>query len=52
MPATLKVVIVDVGLAGVVIVDVPGLPASAVHVPTPAAAIVADPPGNTEQLTV
>ena len=41
VPAVLNPVIVVVGEAGVVIVAVPGLPACAVHVPGPVAAIVA-----------
>ena len=48
----LKVVIEVVALPGVVIVDVPGLDAKAVHVPVPVAAIVDDPPGKITQLTV
>ena len=43
---------VVVGLVGVVMVAVPGLPACAVHVPVPVAAIVAEPPGTVIQLTV
>jgi hypothetical protein len=45
-------VIVVVGLVGVVIVAMPGLLTTAVHVPVPVAAIVAVPPGRTTQLTV
>jgi hypothetical protein len=52
VPAALKLCITVVAEVGVVIVAVPGLLASAVHVPAPVAAIVADPPGNTAQLTV
>ena len=52
VPATVNVVIVVVGLAGVVIVAVPGLPVCAVHVPVPVPAIVAEPPGSVAQLTV
>ena len=52
VPAALKVVIVVVGLDGVVMVEVPGLPANAVHVPVPVAAIVAEPPGRIAQFTV
>ena len=45
--------IVVVGLVGVVMVAVPALPAAAgVHVPTPVAAIVAVPPGNTAHVTI
>ena len=44
--------IVVVGLPVVVMVEVPGLPAIAVQVPTPVAAIVTDPPGNTLQVVV
>ena len=45
-------VIVVVGLVGVVIVAVPGLPAIAVQVPAPVPAIVAVPPGKITQVTV
>ena len=41
-----------VGLVVFVIMAVPGLPVCAVHVPVPVAAIVAEPPGRTIQLTV
>lgn len=41
VPATLNPVIVVVGELVVVIVAVPGLPACAVHVPEPVAAMVA-----------
>ena len=52
-PATVNVVIVVVGLAGVVMRAVPGLPdAAGVHVPTPVAAIVAEPPGSMAHVTV
>ena len=44
--------IVVVGLVGVVMVAVPGLPACAVHVPAPVAAMVAVPPGKDAQVTV
>ena len=37
---------------GVVIVDVPGFPACADHVPLPVADIVVVPPGSIAQLTV
>jgi len=46
VPATLKLVIVVVGLEGSEIVAVPGLPACADHVPEPTAPMVAVPPGN------
>ena len=52
VPATEKVVIVVVALAGVVIVAVPGLETIGVQVPTPVPAIVAVPPGRAAQLTV
>ena len=52
VPAALKFVIVVVALVGVVMVDVPGFPALAVHVPVPVASIVADPPGSVTQVTV
>ena len=45
-------VIVVVGLVVDVMVEVPGLPAIAVHVPAPTAAIVAVPPGSNAQVTV
>jgi hypothetical protein len=44
VPGALKVVIVVVAEVGVVMVAVPGLPVSAVHVPVPVAAIVAELP--------
>ena len=44
--------IVVVGLAGLVMLAVPGLPVCAVHVPVPVAAMVADPPGSIAQFTV
>jgi hypothetical protein len=43
---------VVVGLVGVVMVAVPGLPAWADQVPAPTAAIVAVPPGSVVQVTV
>ena len=43
---------VVVGLAALVMVAVPGLPAIAVHVPAPMPAIVAEPPGRMAQVTV
>ena len=52
VPAALKVVMLVVGLAAVVITAVPGLPACAVHVPAPTAAIVTDPPGRILQVVV
>ena len=45
--------IVVVGLVGVVIRAVPGLPdAAGVQIPAPVAAIVAEPPGSTAHVTV
>jgi len=53
IPAAVNPVIVVVGLLGVVMVAVPGLPAAAgVHVPVPVPAIVAVPPGSTAHVTV
>ena len=52
VPLTLKFLMVVVGLAGVVMVDVPGFPDRAVHVPVPVPAIVVVPPGSRAQLTV
>ena len=53
VPAALNVVIVVVGLVGVVITAVPGLPDDAgVQVPAPVAAIVAVPPGSMAHVTV
>ena len=53
VPAAVNVVIVVVGLVGVVMTAVPGLPADAgVHVPAPVAAMVAVPAGSTRHVTV
>ena len=45
-------VIVVVGLVVDVMVEVPGLPAIAVHVPAPVAAIAVLPPGSNAHVTV
>ena len=45
-------VIVVVGLAALVMVAVPGLPAIAVHVPAPVAAMAVLPPGSNAHVTV
>jgi hypothetical protein len=52
LPAALKVVIVEVGLVGLVMVAVPGLPGIVDHDPVPMAAIVDVPPGRIAQVTV
>ena len=52
VPGALYVVIVVVGLVGVVITAVPGLPVMADHVPAPVPVIVAEPPGNIAQVTI
>jgi hypothetical protein len=51
-PAAVNPVMVVAGFAAVVIMELPGLPTNAVHVPVPVAAIVAEPPGSNTQLTV
>lgn len=52
VPALVKFMTLVDELVGMVMVEFPGLPGMAVHVPVPVADMVARPPGRAAQVTV